>query len=151
MINEHKRTTNLLVYCVITLFFILCWGFFFWVYPYHLYLKEQLTLFVMHSDYITAYLYKPAFLAEMAGDYLTQFYLLIGGGATILTLMMALFWWGIRSVLKRLNIDRHAGLWALLPVIAEWALSCHIEYPLSMVIAITIAVWSSVAYTAIKK
>lgn len=151
MICDRKRTANLFENFVIALFFILCWNFFFWVYPYHLYFKEQLTLFVMHSDYITAYLYKPAFLAEMAGDYLTQFYLLIGGGATILTFILVLLWWSIRSALKRLSIDRYAGLWALLPVVAEWALSCHIEYPLSMVIAITIVVWAYLAYASIKK
>lgn len=150
MICERKRTANLFENFVIALFFILCWGFFFWVYPYHLYFKEQLTLFVMHSDYITAYLYKPAFLAEMASDYLTQFYLLIGGGATILTLILVLLWWSIRSALKGLTKCKHAGLWALIPVSMELSLSCHIEYPLSMVIAVTIAVWSYVAFTAIK-
>ena len=57
----------------VSLFFITCWIFFFYFYPYHLYYKEQITLCVLQPDFLQTYLQKPAFLTEICGDYLTSF------------------------------------------------------------------------------
>jgi hypothetical protein len=116
-------------------------------YPYHLYFKEQLTLF---TGYRLPYLQKPAFLGEWLGDYLTQFFLLTGAGPAILTAVLALLWFGLRLAFQRTGIKQNAGLLALLPIAIEAVLSCHLEYPLSMVIGATIAVWVFVALTYLK-
>ena len=123
----RKRIDNIFV----SLFFIACWIFFFYFYPYHLHYKEQITLCVLQPDFLQTYLQKPAFLTEICGDYLTQFFLWTGGGSSILTLTFVFTWLGFRIALRKTGITSHVSLWALLPIVAEWALSCHLEYPLS--------------------
>lgn len=124
------------------------WCWFAFGVPYTLYTKEQLVLFVADWAAVAEYLARPAILSSIVGDYLTQFYLIMGGAATILTLSLLLLWWGTRTVLKRFGAGAlSATAWALLPVAAEVALNCHIEYPLSMTIAAVVAVWSFVAWT----
>jgi hypothetical protein len=128
--------------------FVAGWVFFFFFYPYHLFFKEQLILFV-GGDWLS-YFQKPAFPVEIAGDYLTQFYLLIGGGPTILMLVLAGAWLGLRMALKRVGVDRNAGLWALLPVVMEGSLSCQLEYPLSMIIGLILVALTFVLLTFIQ-
>ncbi|MDR0541009.1 MAG: DUF6057 family protein [Dysgonamonadaceae bacterium] len=141
--NNNKRHTILLP----ALFFAACWVFFFFYYPYHLYFKEQLTLF---GGELAPYLQKPAFLTEWTGDYLTQFYLLTGVGCTILAAVLAVLWQGLCLSFRRLGVRENAGQAALLPVAMEAALSCHLEYPLSMTLGAIIAVWAFVALTCLK-
>lgn len=126
----------------VCLFFIACWVFFFCLYPYHLHYKEQITLCVLRPDFLLTYLCKPAFAAEICGDYLTQFFLWRGGGSCILVFTFLLTWMGLRRALARIGNTRHASLWALLPVVAEWSLSCHLEYPLSMSLGVLVSVWA---------
>ncbi len=128
------------------------WCWFAFGVPYTLYTKEQVVLFIADWTAVSDYLARPAVLSSIVGDYLTQFYLLIGGAATILTLLLLLLWWGTRTVLRRFGAGAlNATAWALLPVAAEVALNCHIEYPLSMTIAAVVAVWSFVAWTKVRE
>lgn len=124
------------------LFFIACWIFFFSLYPYHLHYKEQITLCVLRPDFLQTYLQKPAFVAEICGDYLTQFFLWTGGGSCILVCTFLLTWMGLRRALAKIGVTHHASLWALLPIVAEWGLSCHLEYPLSMSLGVLVSVWA---------
>lgn len=128
------------------------WCWFAFGVPYTLYTKEQLVLFVADWAAVAEYLGRPAILSSIVGDYLTQFYLLIGGAATILSLFMLLLWWGTRTALKRFGAGTlSATACALLPVAAEVALNCYVEYPLSMTIAAVVAVWSFVAWTKMRE
>ncbi len=128
------------------------WCWFAFGVPYTLYTKEQLVLFVADWAAVAEYLGRPAILSSIVGDYLTQFYLIIGGAATILTLFMLLLWWGTRTALKRFGAGAlSATAWALLPVAAEVALNCYVEYPLSMTIAAVVAVWSFVAWIEMRE
>ena len=114
----------------VSLFFIACWIFFFYFYPYHLHYKEQITLCVLQPDFLQTYLQKPAFLTEICGDYLTQFFLWTRGGSSILTLTFMLTWLGFRIALLKTGISSHASLWALLPIVADghypaiWNIPC---------------------------
>ena len=124
-----------------------CWCWFAFGAPYTLYTKEQLVLFVADWTAVLDYFARPAVLSSIVGDYLTQFYLLICGGATILTIVAALLWWGVRSALRRFDVpSQNATVWALLPVVAEVALNCHVEYPLAMTLGAVAATWSFVAW-----
>ena len=50
--------------------------------PYHLAFKEQADYFLLDRTFVLSFLMKPAFLSELAGGWLTQFYMLVGfGGA----------------------------------------------------------------------
>ncbi len=146
----QPNSENFIRGAVITLWFLLCWSFLFFIYPYHLHFREQLILFLCRSDYLITFLYKPALLTEIAGEYLTQFYLLKGAGATILTSSLLLSWLCIRAALRRIGAGGNAGIFALLPISAELLLSCHIEYPLSMVLAIIPATLGFILYTKIE-
>lgn len=139
---ENQNIKKYIDTAIVSLFFIAGWIFFFYFYPYHLHYKEQITLCVLQPDYMELYLQKPAFFAEICGDYLTQFFLWTGGGSVILISLFILTWYGTRIALSRLDINRHTSLWALLPLIAEWTLSCHLEYPLSMNIGLMLSIWA---------
>ena len=143
----YKRYGNTTTILIVS-FFIVCWCFFFFYYPYHLYYKEQIMLFVIHDGYLMSYFCKPAFLSKLIGDYLTQYYLLTGVGPTIITIILGLLWFGMQKAFQKLQIE-HSALWALIPVIVEGILSCHIEYPLSMTIGLILAVWLFVGYSQI--
>lgn len=69
-------------------------------------------------------------------------FLWTGGGSSILTLTFMLTWLGFRIALLKTGISSHTSLWALLPIVAEWALSCHLEYPLSMSLGLMCSVWA---------
>lgn len=128
------------------------WCWFAFGVPYTLYTKEQLVLFVADMAAISEYLDRPALIASILGDYLTQFYLLIGGAATILTLSMALLWWGTRRVLRGFGASTSAATaWALLPVATEVALNGYLEYPLSMTLAAVLAVWTLAAWMCMRE
>ena len=116
-------------------------------YPYHLHFKEQITLFTGDWNF---YLQKPAVIGEFLGDYLTQFYLLTGVSSIILTGLLLVLWLGIQVAFKKIGITRNTAWLALLPVAAEAALSCLLEYPLSMVVGSTVAVWTFVAMVYLK-
>ena len=123
-----------------SLFFVLCWCCLFFVSPFHLIYKEQLVLFLCDKAYLASLVGKPAFAAVIAGDFLTQFFLYRFAAATITVLAAVLVWDGFRRVWAREELNNPA-LCALVPVAVCIALSCHIEYPLSMTIGAAIAVW----------
>lgn len=148
---ETPKIARYINIAFVSFFFIACWIFFFYFYPYHLHYKEQITLCILQPDYLEAYLQKPAFLVEICGDYLTQFFLWTGGGSSILTAIFLLTWLGTRMALQKLDISKNESLWALFPLIAEWALSCHLEYPLSMNIGLMFSIWAFVLTTVCKQ
>ena len=128
------------------------WCWFAFGVPYTLYTKEQLVLFVADMAAVSEYLSRPALIASILGDYLTQFYLLIGGAATILTLFMLLLWCGARRVLRGFGASPLAATaWALLPVATEVALNGYLEYPLSMTVASVMAVWTLAAWMCLRE
>jgi hypothetical protein len=112
-----------------------------------LHFKEQILLFTGNWD---LYLQKPAVLSAYSGDFLTQFFLLRGGGSITLVLLLFLFWQGVRISLKRLGIKQPAGIIALLPVAVEASLVCIVEYPLSMLTGAVMSTWLFVLLSAIK-
>lgn len=134
----------------VALFFVVCWCWFFFVAPYTLYTKEQLTLWVADRAAWLAVFERPAWLTVPLGDFLTQFYMVIGGGATLLTLVLLLLWRGGVSLLRRMGAGRNAAwIWALLPTAAEWALNCHVEYPLAMTLGAAAAMWTAAGWARI--
>lgn len=86
------------------------------------------------------YLQKPAWLSEMLGEYLTQFFLLRGGGAFITTASLLFLWSGFNMAFRRMKLHSPHCI-ACLPVATEWILSTHLEYPLSMTIGAIVSVW----------
>ena len=136
------RTTWLKL-SVVLLPVIACFLYFRYVVPYHTVLKEQLLLFVYSSVYFWSYFSKPAVLACLGGDFLTQFLFFKTGGAVVITLLLAVEWWLIFLILKRFFVEtRHVAslpLWSLLPVMVEWIAWPHHLFSVTLSVSFILA------------
>ncbi|MCC8199971.1 MAG: DUF6057 family protein [Tannerellaceae bacterium] len=111
------------------LFLIACIVFFQYFYPYHLFLKEQIRLFLFTPGYILSYFTKPASLACLTGDFLTQFNYLRWGGPVLLAVVLWVEWLLCTAVIRSLTKE-HFSLVAFFPVVVEWILHYQINYAL---------------------
>ena len=93
--------------------FLGAWGFFWFVYPYHLLRREQMNLFAFDADYISQTYRGSAWLARFAGDFLEQFFLFPGVGALIVALLLT----GIGVVVYRI-CRKFLGKWPSLAIAA---------------------------------
>lgn len=136
---------------VVGIFAVICFSFFQFMYPYHLFYKEQILLFLYTPDYFLSYLEKPAWLASYLGDFLTQFFYLRGGGALVITAILLLEWSIIAQVLKKFRIGNTAMLFALYPVIIECILYCKLGHTVSDTVSMIVALCFFLGYTKINK
>ncbi len=124
-------------------------SFFQFLYPSHLFLKEQLHLYLFTAGHFLSYLDEPAALACNAGDFLTQFFYLRGGGPLVLSLLFLLEWRLVTMVLKRLQAGVFASLLALFPVAAEWACHTDLLYEPSHTVAFILVLLAFLGYAAL--
>ncbi len=82
---SYKKYISAFTICLLTVAWF-CF-FQFW-YPYHFFFQEQNQLFLWSPDYISTYFNRPGCLANLIGDFLTQFYYYLYAGATIQSLCM---------------------------------------------------------------
>lgn len=117
-----------------------CFCFLFLAYPYHLFHKEQLMLFIPGEPVLVS---GNGFmdLCNYAGNFLTQFYYYIGAGPAILTLCLTLT--GLFSYLLAAGILRRLKLPQELAIIVsgvlfatEFWLECSTHYPLGNTLAL---------------
>ena len=125
--------------------------FFQFFYPYHLFFKEQIQLFLYTPDYFLSYFKKPAWLAAYFGDFLTQFFYLRGGGAAILASLFCLEWVLTATVLKRITSSTKAGLWALLPPFTDWVLHCNTLHGVSVSVGFILVLCMFLIYAALSE
>ena len=129
--------------------FIVFWTILQTLCPYHLAFKEQADYFLLDRTFVLSFLKKPAFLSELAGGWLTQFYMLVGFAPVVQALLCVLVWAGMSVFLKREGAPS-PYLVALVPAMLDGALSCVFEYPVSMTIGAVLAVWTAVACQSCK-
>ena len=129
--NKRKSTSLHLIAQIATPIALWCW--FFFVQDGHIHLKEQINLFNSDFSFWSKFFSRPASIAEIAGAWLTQFFLYPAVGAVIYTLLIILLFYGLR---KHTSITSASAV-----CIAEAALCCHIEYPVSMTVALVVVVW----------
>ena len=115
----------------VAVFLISCWLWLFLAVPYQMGFKEQLGVFVLKPAFLSAYLGKPAVLACIAGDFLTQFFCFRPIGPSITVLLFLLIWAAASRILERLGVGGSRLLLALLPVAAEMSFIVSLNYPLS--------------------
>lgn len=144
--ESSEKTVQLIIAIVIA---ISCFVFFQFFYPYHLFIKEQIQLFLYTSDYFLSYLDKPAWLARYIGDFLTQFFYLRGGGSIVITLLILLEWKVLIGILKCFRIGVFAPLLALFPVVAEWLLHTQLSYPVASTVSFIMVLLICLVYTKI--
>ena len=75
------KYTSLLFGVAVTLFFALA-------YPHHLHFQEQYQLFLFEKGYVCEVLSLPGGLADLAGRFLTQFFLYAWVGATLIAIVL---------------------------------------------------------------
>lgn len=73
---------------LLLLWAVVCFVFFQTHHAFHFFYQEQNQLFLFSNSYLASYFSKPAWLACMAGDFLTQVYYYMYAGATILTIVL---------------------------------------------------------------
>lgn len=133
----------------VALFFVALWAVFQFAFPYHLAFKERYVLFLSDASWLSAYFKKPAPLAFLAGDWLTQFFLLRGVAPLVATGLLLLFWDGCRHILKSLG-SRHPALWPLIPVAALGFLILFPEVPLAVLMEACLFAWAAAALLRIR-
>jgi hypothetical protein len=132
---------------------VACFSFFAVAYPHHLFYQEQMQLFVPSADYLVTYFDKPAWLACMAGDFVTQAFYYLYAGPALLTLALLALGHLTRRTLERVgtprtvahvvalavmtleavgylhNEARLSGTLALLGGLAMFLIDCHLTGP----------------------
>ncbi|MDR1200349.1 MAG: DUF6057 family protein [Tannerellaceae bacterium] len=130
-----------------------CFSLFHFVFPYHLFFKEQIQLFLLTADYFISYFENPAWLAAYLGDFLTQFFYLRGGGATVLSIVLLIEWCLIIQILRAFGLmDRRflqTTLLSFIPILIACYLHTGLSYPLSMSVSVILVLTISLIYTRI--
>ena len=126
---------------------VMTFVFFLFFYPYHLFFKEQVLLFLNTSDYFLSYFQKPGWLSCYSGDFLTQFFYLRGGGPLVLSLLFCLEWILVVLIIRRTVFVAWTPLWALIPVVIDWALHCSLLHWVSESIGFVLVLSLFLIYT----
>ncbi len=131
------RRTNIVWRIVLAVWIAACIVFFLGYYPYHFHYQAQNQLFLWSGDYLATYFSKPAWLACMAGDFLTQFYYYRYAGPIILTVCIALVGIFYRWSLRRTGMSGAvAGIVAFLIMAGVTVCSFRYDFWLSSVLAL---------------
>lgn len=135
--KKEKFFSAYYFYGVIALWAIGCFAFFQLCLPYHFFFKEQNQLFLLSADYVATYLERPAWMACLVGDFLTQFYYYLYAGAALLTLVLLTLGDAVRRSLQRAGMNRHVAFWfAMLTMAFEAVAHFSVHYQLSSTIAL---------------
>lgn len=105
-------------------------------YPYHLLHREQVSLFLYSQEFILDRLMQLGGISILGGEFLTQFFYFIGGGATVVTLLLL----GV-GILCYQALRRFMGHWmALILSVAvclwEGGRLCIVNYPLASTLSL---------------
>lgn len=114
-------------FVIIIGFAVVCFCFFQFLYPYHFFFKGQNQLFLMSWSYVNTLFAKPAWMACLAGEFLTQFYEYDVAGAAILTLSLTLLFVLAYKALDSLLKNKWIVLSVALVLTMREA-SCHLSY-----------------------
>ena len=123
-------------YMAIAVWAVACFAFFHLCYPYHFYYQEQNQLFLMSSEYVSTYFDKPAWLACLTGDFLTQFYYYMYVGPAILTVVLLTAGDLLRRALQRCGMGNGAAWWGIALMTVMAVMHFHISYRLPSDIAV---------------
>jgi len=124
--------------------------FFHFFYPYHLFFREQILLFLYSKEYFLSYFNRPAWLSCYTGDFLTQFFYLRGGGPLVLTFLLLLEWFLCSKIIRIITKSIRSCLWALLPTGVDFTLYCHLLHPVSVSVALILSFVLFIACHAIE-
>lgn len=133
------------IYGVLATWALACAAFFLLCYPYHFFYQEQNQIFLFTRQYLVSYLDQPAWLAQLVGDFLTQFYYYLYLGPLILTLCLLVMGDILRRILQQCGLHRNASTWlGIAAMTVEAIFFLRADYRLSSLIGIIgwlIGIW----------
>ena len=127
-----------------------CFVFFQWFYRYHLFFNEQNHLFVYTPSQFIGYFTRPAWLACLTGDFLTQFFYYAYAGPAVLTLALMATALLMRWAARRLGLASFTatGL-ALLLATVEAVTFFDAGHDLSSLVALALGIAAFIASAAV--
>ena len=132
-----KKRSDVWTYIAIAVWAMACFAFFQFCYPHHFFYQEQNQLFLMSAEYVSTYFDKPAWVACLTGDFLTQFYYYTYAGPTILTVVLLCCGDLLRRALQRCGLSqRGASWWGIVLMTLLAVMHFHIGYRLRSDIAV---------------
>ena len=108
-------------------FAVLCFLFFQLTYNYHFYFKGQNQLFLMSWSYVSTLFAKPAWLACLVGEFLTQFYYYNVAGAVILIVSLTILLWLSYQAVYSLWLKKWGAMTVALAITLRET-SCHLYF-----------------------
>jgi hypothetical protein len=130
-----------------------CFSLFYFVFPYQLFFKEQMQLFLLTAGYFLSYFENPAWLAAYAGDFLTQFYYLRGGGATVLSLVLLVEFVLVVKMQRAFGLADRRVLQTILLSLFPVGIACYLHtgllWPLAMSVGVIFVLAAFLVYTRI--
>ena len=137
MNNLSNPISKYLFSILVILWGIACFAFFQGWYHYHFFYQEQNQLFLWSCDYLSTYFDKPAWLACIAGDFLTQFYYYLYAGPALLTVILLMTGLFCYKAIKLTDIKSTTAAYLIsLGIMTLQALfSLHYDYRLSNILA----------------
>lgn len=132
------------------IFFVVCFAFFQWIYPNHLFFKEQMRIFLYTTDYFISFWDEQAWLSCYVGNFLIQFFHLTVIGPLIVTCVLLLLWYYSMRVLRKFGNGNMVSIYALFPVALEWGLICRLSYSIASTLTLIFVLWLFLGYIRIK-
>ncbi len=117
--------------------------------PYRLCFKEQTGIFVWTPERISWYLSNPAFISQILGDWLTQFYMNAVAAVAISVVLLKLVWSGMVR-LTRLACGQPRYLLAMLPVVVTGAFLVWPDYPVAGVVGMILSLRSAYSVSKVR-
>lgn len=139
-----------LQWVIAVIFFVVCFAFFQWIYPNHLFFKEQMRIFLYTTDYFISFWDEPAWLSCYVGNFLIQFFHLTVIGPLIVTCVLLLLWYYSMRVLRKFGNGNMVSIYALFPVALEWGLICRLSYSIASTLTLIFVLWLFLGYIRIK-
>jgi hypothetical protein len=135
---------------IVSIFGILAFAFFAFLYPFHLNYQEQYQLFLFTGDYFALFFQKPGGLSDYLGNFLTQFYFYSWVGAIILAVLLMSMQQLVWIIARKLGASKQLLPLSFVPSVLYWGLLCDENYLLGGLIAIIIPLLFVVGYQFIQ-
>ncbi|MBQ2496691.1 MAG: hypothetical protein II521_11305, partial [Prevotella sp.] len=134
-LNVNIKKIDILAYGAVFLWAVVCLVFFLFYYHYHFFYQEQNQLFLLSWDYVETYLPHIGWLANLIGDFLTQFYYYLYAGPIILTGALLTLGDLTRRFLQQCHLKYWSFLVAILLMTVFVVFSFRYDYHLSNIIS----------------
>ena len=134
-LNVNIKKIDILAYGAVFLWAVACLVFFLFYYHYHFFYQEQNQLFLLSWDYVETYLPHVGWLANLIGDFLTQFYYYLYAGPIILTGALLTLGDLTKRFLQQCHLKYWSFLVAILLMTVFVVFSFRYDYHLSNIIS----------------